>query len=280
MKPIPFIFAILLVAWPPAGLAQNAGGASTVQRPVARSQQEYQDYHAAADAATGSALERAAGDFAHKYPQSQLRLPLYLKSLRQYQHENDSTGILSAGESVLALDPDTALALVLTSTVLADGLNTGDPDLAMKTATITERTGRALRVLEAATAAAASAQPDAAGLYRTTLKATAYSALGLMKLKTGDDAGAEKDLRSGATLTELRPDPYIWYHLALAQDHRKKYRAALYSVEQAMQLASGNPQLQRLAEAEHDHLTAKLRGQNENQTKDASDDAGGTQPPE
>ena len=58
----------------------------------------------------------------------------------------------------------------------------------------------------------------------------AYSALGIMKLKTGDDAGAEKDLKTAAELDKVRPDPYIWYHLALAQDHRKKYAAALSSV--------------------------------------------------
>jgi hypothetical protein len=82
----------------------------------------------------------------------------------------------------------------------------------------------------------------------------AYSALGMMELKTGDDAGAERDLRTSANLPKIRPDPYVWYHLALAQDHRKRYPAALNSVEQALQLASSNPKLQRLAETEHDRL--------------------------
>jgi tetratricopeptide (TPR) repeat protein len=82
----------------------------------------------------------------------------------------------------------------------------------------------------------------------------AYSALGIAKLKAGDDAGAEKDLRAAADLNRVQPDPYIWYHLALAQDHRKQYSAALYSVEQALQLASSNPELQRLAEMEHEKL--------------------------
>jgi hypothetical protein len=280
MKRIPLIFVVLL-AWPLSGLAtQDDATAAATRHPIARSQQEYQDYRAAANAATGSALERAAGDFAQKYPSSELRLQLYLKSLRQYQRENDSAGILSAGECVLALDPDNALALVLTSTVLADGLTAGAPgDRSKRIAMINERAARALRVLDAAMAAPAPSQPDQASLYRTTLQATAYSALGITKLKTGDDAGAEKDLRTGAALAELRPDPYIWYHLALAQDHRKKYRAALYSVEQAMQLASANPQLQRLAEAEHDRLNGKLANPGANQGP-APDDAGGTQPPE
>jgi tetratricopeptide (TPR) repeat protein len=267
---------LFLLTWPMAGLAGQDGANPATHRPVARSQQEYQDYRTAAAAPTGSALERAASDYAQKYPSSELRLVLYQKSLRQYQRENDSAGILSAGENVLALDPDDELALVLTSTVLADGLTADDPQKSKKVATINDRTTRALHVLDRAKPTASS-NPDPSALYRTTLQATAYSALGLMKLKTGDDAGAEKDLRAGAALAELRPDPYIWYHLALAQDRRKKYRSALYSVEQAMQLASANPQLQRLAEAEHDRLN-KLVHPGANQT-DASDDSGGTQPP-
>jgi uncharacterized protein HemY len=87
----------------------------------------------------------------------------------------------------------------------------------------------------------------------------AYSALGIMKLKTGDDSGAEKDLKTAADLPKVRPDPYIWYHLALAQDHRKKYPAALDSVEQALQLSSANPRLQRLAETEHARLNRLAR---------------------
>jgi len=274
----PLHILLLLLAWPLAGLAgQDSTSPANAHRPVAKSQQEYQDYRVAAGAPTGSALERAAADFAQKYPSSELRLPLYLKSLRQYQRENDSAGILSAGETVLALDPADELALVLTSTVLADSLTADDPQRDKKVGSISDRTAHALRLLDAAKAPA-SANPDPMALYRTTLRATAYSALGLMKLKTGDDAGAEKDLRAGAALAELRPDPYIWYHLALAQDHRKKYHSALYSVEQAMQLASANPQLQRLAEAEHERLN-KLMRPGANQSTDTSDDSGGTQPP-
>jgi Tfp pilus assembly protein PilF len=89
----------------------------------------------------------------------------------------------------------------------------------------------------------------------------AYSALGIMKLKTGDDAGAEKDLTTSTELAKIRTDGYTWYHLALAQDHRKKYAAALSSVEQALQLASSNPELQKLAEVEHERLAGLAKGQ-------------------
>ena len=99
----------------------------------------------------------------------------------------------------------------------------------------------------------------------------AYSALGIVHLKTGDYEEAEKDLKAAADLCKAKPDPSIWYHLALAQDHRRKFRAALNSVEQALQLASANPELQKMAEVEHERLTGYVRN---------SPDSGGTRNPD
>lgn len=251
------IFVIGLAWWQGSlaiqpGSAQGTQADSVIQRPAAKSQQEYDDYQSARKANSGAAMEKAASDFAEKYPGSDLRRYLFSKALRQYQSEDNPAGMLAAGEQVLALDPGDALALTLTATVLADGLSAGDPDRETKVAAIKKYATRALQAAPAAdTGSATSSQ---AALYRTTLQSLAYSALGIMKLKTGDDAGAEKDLKTAVDLPKIHPDPYVWYHLALAQDHRKRYRAALNSVEQALQLASANPRLQRLAETEHERL--------------------------
>ena len=164
------------------------------------------------------------------------------------------------GEKVLALDPDNSLALVLTATALADTLGDHDHDREKKIAAIKRNANRAIQSADTSFSPSATGEAPTAALYKTTLQSMAYSALGIMKLKTGDDAGAEKDLQLAAELTKVRPDPYVWYHLALAQDHRKKYSAALNSVEQALQLASSNPELQRLAEAEHERLAALAKG--------------------
>jgi tetratricopeptide (TPR) repeat protein len=281
MKTIAFIFVVGLVSWqvslagqPPARTArllvqdtQESQPASAVRRPVAKSQQEYDDYQSARNLNGGAALEKGANNFAEKYPDSELRRYLFSKALRQYQIENNPAGMLAMGERVLALDPGDVLALVLTATVVADSLSAGDPDRETKVAEIKKHAVLALQAVDKSRAA--SSQPP---LYGTTLQSMAYSALGIMKLKTGDDAGAEKDLKAAAGLPKIRPDPYIWYHLALAQDHRKRYRAALDSVEQAMQLASANPRLQRLAETEHERLN-RLTGR-------AANESGETPPPE
>jgi tetratricopeptide (TPR) repeat protein len=225
-------------------------------RPLARSQQERADFNNAY-ALTGAATEEAAAiDFANRYPTSELRRYLYSSAMLQYQRENNPVKMLAMGERVLALDPDNPLALVLTATALADSLGDHDRDRDKKVSTIKHNASRAIQAAEAGYSGAS----DGAAVYKTTLQSMAYSALGITKLKTGDDAGAEKDLKMATELAKFRPDGHTWYHLALAQDHRKKYAAALGSVEQALQLASSDPELQKLAEVEHERLAGLARG--------------------
>ncbi|MGB9123679.1 MAG: hypothetical protein WCE73_23900 [Candidatus Angelobacter sp.] len=221
-------------------------------RPQAGSEQERTDFNTAYALQGAAAQEAAAIDFSNRYPASALRRYLYSSAMLQYQRENNPLKMLAMGERVLALDPDNPLALVLTATVLADSLGDRDRDRDKKVSTIKHNATRAIQSAEAGYSGGT--------VYKTTLQSMAYSALGITKLKTGDDAGAEKDLKTATELAKFRPDGHTWYHLALAQDHRKKYAAALGSVEQALQLASSDPELQKLAEIEHERLAGLARG--------------------
>ena len=223
-------------------------------RPVAHSQQERNDYLAASQAPTGAGLEAAAENFAQQYPQSQLRVHLYARAMQAYQRENNGPKVLAMAEQVLALKPNHSVALVLTATALADELNNADRDRERKIDAIKRAANRAIHGIDTGFIPPPTAGPGDVARYRATLQSMAYSALGIMRLKTGDDAGAEKDLATALSLDRIRPDGSLWYHLALAQDHRKKYSSALNSVEQALQLASSNPELQKLAEIEYDRL--------------------------
>lgn len=254
-KTISWLLCALLVCVP-----AGAQTSPTAAHPQARTQQERDDFKAAYALTGAAAAEAAANDFAARYPESGLRHYLYSSAMLQYQRANDSAKMLAMGEKVLALDPDNSLALVLTATALADTLGDHDRDRDKKIAVIKRNANRAIQSADTSFAPSATGEAPTAALYKTTLQSMAYAALGIMKLKTGDDAEAEKDLQLAAELTKVRPDPYVWYHLALAQDHRKKYTAALNSVEQALQLASSNPELQKLAEVEHERLAGLAKG--------------------
>ena len=243
-----FLGPLLLLAFEVSSPAQQP------LHPIAKTQQERDDFKQAYALTSAATSEAAADDFSSKYPDSALRHYLYSSAMLLYQRENNPAKMLAMGERVLTFDPDNPLALVLTARAVADGLAEHDRERERKIGIVKRNATRAIQVAEASF----SGSP-AAGLYKTTLQSMAYSALGIAKLKTGDDAGAEKDLKAASELAQARPDPSVWYHLALAQDHRKKYAAALNAVEQAMQLASSDPELQKLAEAEHERLAGLTR---------------------
>jgi hypothetical protein len=88
----------------------------------------------------------------------------------------------------------------------------------------------------------------------------AHSALGIVALKTGDDATAENELKLSTSLNVTQPDPYLWYHLALAQDHQKKYPEALVSINHALQVIGTNNELGDLAKGEQKRLLTLTGG--------------------
>lgn len=223
--------------------------------PQAKTHAEFTDYNAAyAISGGGAAAEKAANDFAAKYPASELRSILYTKALHDYQSENNSGKMLAMGEKVLTLDPDNSVALVVTATVLSDSLNDADQDRQQKIDRIKKNANHALETVDTSFTPPAGTTPEQITAYKATLRSMAYSALGITDLKTGNDAGAEKELRMAADLGKNQPDPYVWYHLALSQDHQEKYAEALGSVEQAVKFSQPGSDLSKLAAQERERL--------------------------
>ncbi len=249
--------AALLSQQPSSG---NNKQTQQAKHPQAKTHAEFTDYNAAYAIAGGAASEKAADEFAAKYPSSELKVFLYAKALHEYQTENNQPKILSTGQKVLQLDPDNAVALVLTANVLSDTLSDTDADRDKKVAEIKKNGGRALQLMDANFNPATNATPEQVAAYKRTLQALAHSALGITALKTGDDAGAEKEMKAAAEANPSQPDPFVFYHLALAQDHQKKYDEALASVKQAIEHASANPEIGELAQGEQKRLLTLTGG--------------------
>ena len=228
--------------------------------PQAKTHAEFNDYNAAYATAGGASSEKAADEFAAKYPGSELKAYLYAKAMHEFQNENNPAKMLSVGEKVLQLDPDNSIALVLTATVLADGLNDADTDRQAKIGEARKNATRALDTVDSGFVPPANATPEQVTVYKSTLKSMAHSALGIVALKTGDDATAENELKLSTSLNVSQPDPYLWYHLALAQDHQKKYAEALVSIDHALQIIGTNSDLGELAKGEQTRLLTLTGG--------------------
>ena len=123
-----------LISQQPSGAGSKQAQPAGKHVPQAKTHPEFKDYNTAYAIAGGTASEKAADDFAAKYPDSELKAFLYSKAMHEYQNENNPAKMLSVGEKVLQLDPDNSIALVLTATVLSDSLSDSDTDRQAKIA--------------------------------------------------------------------------------------------------------------------------------------------------
>ena len=254
------LLSAALMAQQPAGSNNKQAQPAGKHVPQAKTHPEFNDYNAAYATAGGAAAEKAADEFAAKYPASELKAFLYSKAMHEYQNENNPAKMLSVGEKVLQLDPDNSIALVLTATVLSDSLSDADTDRQAKIARVKKNATRALETVDSAFMPPANATPEQVTAYKSTLQSMAHSALGIVALKTGDDATAENELTLSTKLNIAEPDPYLWYHLALAQDHQKKYPEALASINSALQVMGTNADLGELARGEQKRLLTLTGG--------------------
>ena len=228
--------------------------------PAAKTADEFAAYNAAVSNQDTAAAEKAADDFASKFPQSDLRGLLYGNIMRRYQAANDSDKTLEMARKVLTYEPNDPVALVMAATVLAERTREGDLDReerydeAIKDAQKTLETANTdLMVPSGETAE----HIDAA---KKVLLSMAHSAIGMVDLDRKNDAGASQEFQQSIDLsTPGQVDPLTYLRLALAQDHLKRYPEALSSANKAVESSPSNSPVAMLAKQEVDRLT-KLTG--------------------
>lgn len=231
------LFLMMLCWLGPVLMAQQPAGSNGKQAqpagkhvPQAKTHPEFNDYTAAYAITGGAASEKAADEFSAKYPDSELKVLLYSKALREYQTENKQVQISIVGGKYLRLDPDNPVVLVLTANALLDGLADTDKDRDNKIDEIKKLSSHALQTIDTNFVPPASATPEQVTAYKKSMQTSAHSTLGIVALRAGDDATAETELKMAAELNVGQPDPVLWFDLALAQDHQQKYPEALASI--------------------------------------------------
>ena len=101
--------------------APGAPAQPAVKRPPqAKTQPEFDAYKAAAASTDVAGAEKAADDFATKFPDSELRVLLYKNTMHLYQNANNAEKTEALGRKVLAIDPDDPDALTTVAEVIAE----------------------------------------------------------------------------------------------------------------------------------------------------------------
>src|SRR5580692_326973 len=90
---------------PPAGQAAGQAAAPAGKRPPqAKTQDEFAAYKAAAALTDPAAQEKAANDFATKFPDSELRPVVYKSVMHAYLQANNNEKVIEISQKVLTFD--------------------------------------------------------------------------------------------------------------------------------------------------------------------------------
>jgi tetratricopeptide (TPR) repeat protein len=227
--------------------------------PQAKTQPEFDAYKAAAAITDPAAQEKAADDFAAKFPDSELRALLYKQVMRSYQQVNNADKMLAMSRKVLSFDPDDPDSLLGVAQVLAERTRDTDLDKDQRLAEARKDAERALVTID--TDIPTGGQPqDKIDAYKGFLKSEAYAILGTLDFNAKAWAAAEQNLKKSIDAFPQQPDPIAVFRMSVALDMQNKYPDALKYADQAVDLTKAGTGAGDAARKEKDRLVQLIGG--------------------
>ena len=262
-------FALGLTGVAAVGLAQSPGQSSqpggssqTGRAPIqTKTAAEYQAYQAAiANAKNPEAMEKAADDFAAKFPDSAVRVLLYRSAMNAYQTAGSAQKMMDVGLKVLNLDKDDPEALISVAEVLQEQTTPTDLDKDKRATRTMDYAKHALETIDTDLAVPTGTAPERVDAYKKTLRSTAFAIIGTVQYKQEQYADAEGNLRKAIEADAANPDAVVVLRLALALDQQEKYSDALQQANKAVELTQEGTDVGKMARNERDRLVIEVRG--------------------
>jgi tetratricopeptide (TPR) repeat protein len=241
---------------PPAGQAAAPAGK---RPPQAKTQPEFDAYKTAAAITDPAGQEKAADDFAAKFPDSELRPLLYKGVMHSYQQSNNADKMLAMAQKVLTYDADDPEALLGVAQVLAERTRETDLDKDQRIAEARKDAQRALVTVDT-DIPTANQPPEKIEAYKGFLKSEAYEILGTLDFNAKAWPDAEANLRKSIDAFPQQPDPVAVFRLSVAMDMQNKYPEALKYANQAVDLTKPGTNAGDAARKEKDRLVQLIGG--------------------
>lgn len=224
--------------------------------PQAKTQPEFNDYKAAMSLTDAANTEKAADDFATKYPDSELRVMLYKTVMQRYQQANNADKMMEMAQKALTYDPDDPEALIGVAQVLAERTRDTDLDKDQRLAEAKKDAERALSTIDT-DVPSSGYPPEQLAAYKGFLRSNAYAVLGAIASDNKNWPDAETNLRKSIDAFPQQPDAVAVLRLAVALDMQNKFPEALKYANQAVDLTKDHADSPagKAARAEQDRLT-------------------------
>ena len=264
-------FAIWLTAQSSGQAAAQAPAAGqpaqapTKRPPQLKTKPEQDAYNAAIAITDPAGLEKAADDFAAKFPDSEVRVLLYKNAMRMDQRANNAEKTEAMGRKVLALDPDDPEALTTVAEVIAERTHDTDIDKDQRYDEGMKMAQHALQTIDTDVSVPAGTPDDKLNAYKSGLRSQAYSTMGAIEYNRNNFAAAQTDFQKAIDAYPSEPYPLDVLRLALSIDklatadsdrdkQRKLYGDALKVANRAVDLTQDNTQIGTTARRERDRL--------------------------
>ena len=248
-----------------SGSAQQGSAAPAAPQgkrpPQAKTQAEFDAYNAAAaNQKDPAAMEKAADDFATKFPDSELRALLFKAAMRGYQNANNGDKMLEESQKLLKLDPDDPEALIASAEVIAERTRDTDLDKDQRFAQATKYAQHALETIDTDIPIPANVPQAQIDAYKGLLRSSAYSVLGTIQYDQEKYADAQGYFQKSIDAYPSQPDPVVVLRLALALDKQGKYGDALKQANRAVDLTQEGTAAGTTARHERDRLVQLTGG--------------------
>jgi tetratricopeptide (TPR) repeat protein len=243
-----------------SGQANGQAAAPAGKRPPqAKTQPEFDAYKAAIAMTDVAAQEKAANDFATKYPDSELKPLVYKAVMHAYQQANNADKMMEMAQKVLTYDPDDPEALLGVSQVLAERTRDTDLDRDQRLDEAKKDAERSLSTVDT-DLPTSGYPPEQLKQYKDFLRSDAYAILGTIDFNRKDWTSAEGNLRKSIDAFPQQPDPIAVFRLSVALDMQSKYPEALKYANQAVGLTKEGTNAGDAARKEKDRLTQLTGG--------------------
>ncbi|HME36829.1 MAG TPA: hypothetical protein VKF84_16470 [Candidatus Sulfotelmatobacter sp.] len=250
---------------PATGQAAPAAGQTAApagkRAPAAKTTPEFEAYKAAVALTDPAATEKAADDFATKFPDSELKVMVYKSAMQKYYAANNADKMLEIAKKALTFDADDPEALVGVAQVIAERTRDTDLDRDQRVAESKKDAERALVTIDT-DIPSSGYPPEQLANYKGFLRSEAYAVLGKLASDGKNWAEAETDLRKSIDALPQSPDSIAVLRLAVALDMQNKVPEAMKYADQAVDLTKDRPDsgVGKAAREEKDRLTKLSSG--------------------
>jgi len=244
----------------------------------AKTQEEFKAYQDAAGKPDPTQMEAAADDFAKRFPDSDLRGPLYVRTMNFYAQANAVEKMIVVGRKAIAIDPTDPVPLVQVASALAESTRDTDLDRDERLNEAAKDAHAAIANIDTGLLIPANTPAERIAAVKASILTRAYDSLGMVDLNRKNYAAAEQDLLQAVEVSKSSPEAVVYLRLSVAQDHMNKYPQALENANKALQYAPEGSAAQNLAKQQQARLQKLMAASPASTPPPGSNPAGGTPP--